>query len=155
MKPTDAEVAKPFVDATKHVLTMMAQLDPKPGKPYVKKVSAAAGDVSAVVGLTGDRNGSISISFSKKCAVAVVKNMLGDDISDIIQDAKDAVGEITNMISGQARAGLAQMGLAMQASTPTVIFGDNHTISHITSGPVVAIPFTTEHGEFTLEFCFE
>ena len=111
MKPTDAEVAKPFVDATKHVLTMMAQLDPKPGKPYVKKVSAAAGDVSAVVGLTGDRNGSISISFSKKCAVAMVKNMLGDDISDIIQDAKDAVGEITNMISGQARAGLSQLGL--------------------------------------------
>lgn len=155
MKPTDAEVAKPFVDATRHVLTMMAQLDPKPGKPYVKKASAAAGDVSAVVGLTGDRNGSISISFSKKCAIAVVKNMLGDDIVDIIQDAKDAVGEITNMISGQARAGLSQLGLNLSSSTPTVIFGDNHTISHITNGPVVAIPFSTDFGDFTLEFCFE
>jgi len=155
MKPTDAEVAKPFVDATKHVLTMMAQLDPKPGVPYVKKDPGASGDVSAVVGLTGDKNGSISISFSKRCAIAVVKNMLGDDIADIIQDAKDAVGEITNMISGQARAGLSQIGLNLSASTPTVIFGDNHSISHVTSGPVVAIPFSTEHGDFTLEFCFE
>lgn len=155
MKPTDAEVAKPFVDATKHVLTMMARLEPKPGKPYVKKGAAASGDVSAVVGLTGDKNGSVSISFSKKCAIAVVKNMLGDDIADIIQDAKDAVGEITNMISGQARAGLSQIGLNLSASTPTVIFGDNHSISHVTSGPVVAIPFTSEHGDFTLEFCFE
>jgi chemotaxis protein CheX len=155
MKTTDAEVAKPFVEATRHVLTMMAQLDPKPGKPYVKKGPSATGDVSAVVGLTGDKNGSISISFSKKCAIAVVKNMLGDDIADIIQDAKDAVGEITNMISGQARAGLSQIGLNLSASTPTVIFGDNHSISHVTTGPVVAIPFETEHGEFTLEFCFE
>lgn len=155
MKTTDAEVAKPFVDAAKHVLTMMAQLEPKPGKPYVKKVKEADGDVSAVVGLTGDRNGSISISFSKKCAIAIVKNMLGDDIIDIIQDAKDAVGEITNMISGQARAGLSQLGLNLSASTPTVIFGDNHTITHITSGTVVAIPFTTAQGNFTLEFCFE
>lgn len=155
MKPTDAEVAKPFVDATKHVLSMMAQLDPKPGKPFVKKDPGASGDVSAVVGMTGDKNGSISISFSKKCAIAVVKNMLGDDITDIIQDAKDAVGEITNMISGQARAGLSQLGLNLSASTPTVIFGDNHSISHVTSGPVVAIPFSTEHGDFTLEFCFE
>ena len=155
MKPTDAEVAKPFVDATKHVLTMMAQLDPKPGKPYVKKVSAAAGDVSAVVGLTGDRNGSISISFSKKCAVAVVKNMLGDDISDIIQDAKDAVGEITNMISGQARVGLVDMGLTLQGSTPAVIMGDNHTIAHMTSALAIAIPFSCEAGTFTLEFCFD
>jgi chemotaxis protein CheX len=143
------------VQATRHVLTTMAMLDPTPGKPYAKKNNTAAGDVSAVVGLTGDRHGSISISFTKKCAVGIVKNMLGDDIQDIMQDAKDAVGEITNMISGQARAGLAQMGLTMQASTPTIIFGDNHTISHVTSGPVVAIPFTTEHGEFTVEFCFQ
>lgn len=155
MNPTDADIAKPFIQATKHVLTTMAMLDPTPGKPYVKKNDMAAGDVSAVVGLTGDKHGSISISFSRKCAVAIVKNMLGDDIQDIIQDAKDAVGEITNMISGQARAGLAQMGLTMQASTPTIVFGDNHTISHVTSGPVVAIPFSTEHGDFTVEFCFQ
>jgi chemotaxis protein CheX len=155
MNVTDAELAKPFVQATKHVLSTMAMLDPEPGKPYVKKDNTAAGDVSAVVGLTGDKHGSISISFSKKCAVAIVKNMLGDDIQDIVQDAKDAVGEITNMISGQARAGLAQMGFAMQASTPTVIFGDNHTISHVTTGKVVAIPFTTEFGDFTVEFCFD
>jgi len=155
MNSTDAAIAKPFVQATKHVLSTMAMIDPTPGMPYVKKNNAAPGDVSAVVGLTGDKHGSISISFSKKCAVAIVKNMLGDDIQDIMQDAKDAVGEITNMISGQARAGLAQMGLTMQASTPTIIFGDNHTISHVSSGPVVAIPFTSEHGDFTVEFCFE
>jgi len=155
MKTTDAEVAKPFLDATKHVLTMMAQLDPKPGKPYVKKGTTAVGDVSAVIGLTGDRNGSVSITFSKKCAIAVVKNMLGDDIADILQDAKDAVGEITNMISGQARAGLSQLGLNLSASTPTLILGDNHSITHVTTGTVVAIPFTTIHGDFTLEFCFE
>ncbi|NMC49016.1 MAG: chemotaxis protein CheX [Desulfovibrio sp.] len=155
MKPTDAEVARPFVEATRHVLSMMAQLDPAAGKPYIKKGSSATGDVSAVVGLTGDKHGSISLSFSKKCAIAIVKNMLGDDIVDIIQDAKDAVGEVTNMISGQARAGLSQLGLNLQSSTPTVIFGDNHTISHVTSGPVIAIPFSSEFGDFTLEFCFE
>ena len=155
MISTDAEIAKPFIQATKHVLTTMAMIEPKPGKPFVKKNNSAYGDVSAVVGLTGDKHGSISLSFSKKCAVAIVKNMLGDDVQDIIQDAKDAVGEVTNMISGQARAGLAQMGLTMQASTPTIIFGDNHSISHVTNGPVIAIPFTTEHGDFTVEFCFD
>ena len=155
MNSTDAEIAKPFVQAAKHVLSTMAMLDPTPGKPYVKKNNSAAGDVSAIVGLTGDKRGSISLSFSKKCAVAIVNNMLGDDVGDIMQDAKDAVGEITNMISGQARAGLAQMGLSMQASTPTIIFGDNHTISHVTSGPVIAIPFSSPQGDFTVEFCFD
>ena len=155
MSLTDAELAKPFVFATKHVLSTMAQLDPVAGKPYVKKTNAASGDVSAVVGVTGQKKGSISISFSKACAIAIVKNMLGDDVKDIIADAKDAVGEITNMISGQARAGLSKIGMNLQASTPTLVFGNGHTISHTSHGPVIAIPFTTEYGDFTLEFCFE
>jgi chemotaxis protein CheX len=33
--------------------------------------------------------------------------------------------------------------------------GDNHTIQHITSAPIMAIPFTTPDGSFTVEFCVE
>jgi chemotaxis protein CheX len=95
------------------------------------------------------------MSFDKKCAVSIVKNMLGDEIDDIMQDVKDAVGELTNMISGQARAGLAERGLVFQGSTPSVIMGDGHTISHVAKNPIMAIPFMTEHGGFTIEFCFE
>ncbi|MEG2140695.1 MAG: chemotaxis protein CheX [Bilophila sp.] len=153
--PSGVEIAKPFVQATIHVLSCMAGLTPTPGAPYVKKNSVAQGDVSAIVGVTGDKAGSISVTFSKACAIALVRGMLGDDIQDILQDTKDAVGEITNMISGQARGGLAEMGMSFQGSTPSVIMGDNHTLSHITKGPVIAIPFQTEHGEFTLEFSFD
>jgi len=153
--PTGVEIAKPFVKATINVLSTMAMIVPKPGKPYIKKDDNAKGDVSAVIGFTGDRNGSVSLSFSKKCAIALVKAMLGDDIQDLLQDVKDAVGEITNMVSGQARAGLSEMGMHFAGSTPSVIMGDGHTISHVTKEPVVIIPFTTEHGDFFVEFSFD
>lgn len=133
----------------------MAGLSPSAGKPYVKTTLTAQGDVSAIVGVTGDKNGTISVTFTRSCAIALVKGMLGNDIHDILQDTKDAVGEITNMISGQARGGLSEMGMSLQGSTPSVIMGDNHTISHCSKGPVVAVPFNTEHGDFTLEFSFE
>ncbi len=155
MSASGVEIAKPFIKATVNVLSTMAMITPQPGKPYIKKDNTAEGDVSAVIGITGEKNGSISVSFSKKCAVALVKAMLGDDVEDIIQDVKDAVGEITNMISGQARAGLSEMGMSLNGSTPSVIMGDNHTITHVTKEPVVAIPFTTEHGNFFVEFAFE
>ena len=151
----DVELAKPFIKAAISVISTMAFITPRPGKPFVKKNSVAQGDVTGLVGLTGDKNGSVSISFSKGCAVAIVKNMLGDDISDIMNDVKDAVGEITNMVSGQARAGLAEKGLVFQGSTPSVIMGDGHTISHMARNPIMAIPFETDHGGFTIEFCFE
>lgn len=147
-------VAKPFIKATLDILSTMACITATPGKPYVKKNHVAVGDVSAVVGVTGDKVGTIAVSFTKSSAIALVKGMLGDDIHDLMQDVQDAVGEVANMISGQARAALAENGMVLQGSTPTVILGDGHIISHISSNPVVAIPFATEHGEFTVEFCF-
>lgn len=155
MGTSGIEIAKPFVTATSNVLSTMAGITPTPGQPYVKKNNVAKGDVSAVVGITGHKNGSISVTFTKQCAIAVVKAMLGDDVQDIIQDTKDAVGEVTNMISGQARAALAEMGMVFQGATPSVIMGDGHTISHVTKSPIIAIPFQTTHGEFTVEFCLE
>ena len=154
-KPLGVEIAKYFIEATNNVLSTMAMITPEPGKPYVRKDDVASGDVSAVIGFTGDKNGSISVSFSKKCAVALVKAMLGDDIQDILQDAKDAVGEIANMVSGHARASLQSLGINCAGSTPSVILGDNHTITHMTKEPVMVIPFTTEQGNFFVEFAFE
>lgn len=147
-------VAKPFIQATLDILKMMASIEAAPGKPYVKKSHVAKGDVSAVVGVTGDKTGTIAVSFTRPCAIALVKGMLGDDIQDIMQDTQDAVGEVTNMVSGQARAALVEMGITLQGSTPTVIMGDGHLIRHMSANPVVAIPFTTPSGEFTVEFCF-
>lgn len=147
-------IAKPFIKATLNVLNTMACINATVGKPYVKKGHTAKGDVSAIVGVTGDKTGSISLSFSRSCAIALVKGMLGDAIEDILQDTQDAVGEVTNMVSGQARAALVEMGTTLQGSTPTVIVGDGHLIRHFSSNPVVAIPFSSEHGDFTVEFCF-
>ena len=149
------EIAIPFITATNTVLKTMAGVTPMAKVPYVKRGLVAQGDISAVIGITGQYKGSISVSFSRPCAIALVKAMLGDDIQDVLQDTRDAVGEITNMISGQARAGLAEMGIKLQGSTPMVIVGDLHTITHSPGVPVVAIPFVTEHGDFTLEFCLE
>ena len=152
---SNVEIAKPFVQATLKILDTMAGISATAGKPYIKKDHVATGDVSAIVGVTGDKTGTISVSFTRPCAIALVRGMLGDDIHDVLQDTQDAVGEVTNMVSGQARAGLQTMGITLQGSTPTVIVGDGHTIRHISHSPVVAIPFTSRAGEFTVEFCFE
>ena len=149
------EIAKPFIAAVTMVLSTMAGVTPAPGKPYVKKNLKASGDISAIVGITGAHRGTISLTFTRSYAVYLVKAMLGDDIGDIIQDTCDAVGEITNMVSGQVRAGLAEMGIVLQGSTPSIIMGDNHTLSHVSASPIIAIPFSTQAGDFTLEFCLE
>jgi chemotaxis protein CheX len=93
----DVRFINPFLDATENVLRTMAFVEPKVGKPYLKKDNAAKGDISGIIGLTGDLRGSLGLSFSEACIVRIVSNMLGESLTGIDNDVKDAVGEITNM----------------------------------------------------------
>lgn len=149
----DVDIAKHFVTATATILSTMAGITATPGKPYVKKDQVACGDISAIIGVTGPKNGTISVSFPYESAKALVLGMLGDDIGDLAHDMQDAVGELSNMISGQARAAIAEAGLILQGATPSVVVGKDHTIHHITRAAVMAIPFSMPGGGFTVEFC--
>ncbi len=149
----DVRFINPFIDATTDVLTTMAGIAPKAGKPYLKKNELANGDVSGIIGLTGGASGSMALSFSEKAIVRIVSNMLGEEIAEINSDINDAVGEITNMISGSARKKLESMGLSITAAIPTVVAGKNHSVRHVLGGPSIIIPFQIEEGSFVIDVC--
>jgi len=143
----------PFLEATIDVLKTMAFVDPAPGKPYLKQDNYAKGDISAIIGMTGSAKGSLALTFTESCIVKIVSNMLGEDIREINGDIKDAVGEITNMVSGAARKKLEAEGFTVTAAIPTVVSGKGHSIVHVMGGPSIIIPFTTEHGPFVVDVC--
>lgn len=151
----NVEYINPFIEATLNVLKTMSRTEAIPGKPYLKKDQKALGDVSAVIGLTGEANGTISISFPEQSIAAVVSRMFGEPVSGLEGELADAVGEISNMISGQARQQLEKTGKLLHGAIPSVIVGKNHQISHFTTYPVIAVPFETPEGGFTIEVCIE
>jgi chemotaxis protein CheX len=151
----DVRYVNPFIQATTHVLDTLAHIATQAGKPFIKKDKIARGDVTGVIGLTGKMRGTVSVSFSEPCILAIVSGMFGEDMKEMNEEIRDAVGEISNMISGQARRKLEEDGLSLSAAIPTVIMGKNHSLSHFTTYPVIAIPFQTEKGEFTIEISFE
>ncbi|MDD5170334.1 MAG: chemotaxis protein CheX [Syntrophales bacterium] len=149
----DAKFITAFLEATESVINTMAFIKPQPGRPYLKKDSMAQGDVSAVIGMTGSVQGSLAISFSGSCILKIVSNMLGEELTDITSDIKDAVGEITNMVSGVARQKLEANGYSVAAAIPTVVSGINHRIIHVLGGPSIIIPFETDSGPFVIDIC--
>ncbi|RJQ61749.1 MAG: chemotaxis protein CheX [Desulfobacteraceae bacterium] len=149
----DVKLINPFIHATVKVLETMAGVKAEPGKPFVKKDKIARGDVTGIIGITGESNGTISVTFDEGSILAVVSKMFGEDVKELNADISDAVGELTNMISGQARRKLEEDGRKFEAAIPTVVTGKGHEISHITSGPIIAVPFATDAGNFTIEIC--
>lgn len=150
----NVEYINPFLMATPKVLKTMAFTDATAGKPFLKKEDLAGGDVSGIVGITGATEGSMSISFTESCICYIITNMFGEEVKGVNDEVKDAVGEIANMISGDARRVLSEKGIALSAAIPTVISGKNHTITHLSKGHAIAIPFSTPGGDFVVEICF-
>ena len=149
----DVRFINPFLNGTLNVLRTMAFVEPKPGKPYLKKNNLASGDVSGIIGLTGSATGSMALSFSEGAILKVASNMLGEEIREINNDITDAVGEITNMVSGAARKELESIGLTVTAAIPTVVAGKDHLIKHVLGGPSIIIPFEIEEGPFVVDIC--
>ena len=151
----DVKIINPFIEATLHVLETISSIKATAGKAFVKEDQIARGDVSAIIGLTGEASGTVSVSFTEDCILDVVSKMFGEEMTSINDEIQDAVGEICNMISGQARQKLDAQGKKLKAAIPTVITGKEHAITHITTYPIIAIPFETEGGSFTIEVCIE
>lgn len=151
----DVKIINPFINATLNVLQTMAFVTAAAGKPYLKKGSVAKGDVSGIIGFTGETDGTVAVTFDEPCILKIVSNMFGEDMKTINDEITDAVGELTNMISGQARKELEEMGRLFHGGIPVVVAGKNHKIDTKTKGPKIAIPFKTDAGSFTIEVCLE
>lgn len=151
----DVRYINPFLEGTLEVLQTMAFIEPRPGKPYMKTGNNAQGDITGIIGLTGKVKGSLALTFSEKCILKIVSNMLGEDKTKIDPEIKDAVGEITNMVSGVARKKLETLGLLVFAAIPTVVAGKDHSISHVLGGPSLIIPFETDAGNFVVDVCMK
>ena len=150
-----AEFINPFLEATVSVIKTMAFLEPIAGKPYIKKGASALGDVSGIVGIAGEAEGSICLTFSKECILLIISRMFGEEQKEINDEVKDAVGELTNMISGDSRRRLDEIGHHFVGAIPSVVSGPGHEVKHITKGPILSIPFNTTAGNFTVEVCLK
>jgi chemotaxis protein CheX len=151
----DKKIINPFINATLNVLETMAFIKSESGKPYLKKDDIVQGDVSGVVGFTGETNGTVFITFDESSILKIVSNMFGEKITEINNEITDAVGELTNMISGQARKELEEVGEVFHGAIPSVVTGKNHELISLTKGPKIAIPFKTDFGSFTIEVALD
>jgi chemotaxis protein CheX len=151
----DVKFINPFLDGTVEVLSKMASIKPVPGKPFAKTDDTACGDISGIIGMTGDAVGSLALTFNEECILDIVDRMLGEKHTEINRAVLDAVGELTNMISGASRKMMEKDNLKVFAAIPTIVFGKAHTVRHIIKGPSIVLPFTTEKGQFVIDVCLK
>jgi len=151
----NAEILNPFLQATLEVLRTMAHIEPSRGDIRVKGSDDGFFDVSGVVGLTGQVQGFVSLSFCQPAALHVVGAFIGETVGAVDEHVKDAIGELANMVAGGAKRALAEAGYDLRISIPSVIVGPGHSISRPRGIPCFEIPFETEKGAFSVDLCLK
>ena len=144
-----AEYINPFISAAVDVFATMMQCDLTRGKLAIGNGAQPTMDISGIIGLSGRASGTVVLSVDRAVAISATEVLLGQRYDSINGDVIDAVGELTNMVAGRAKAGLEH--LAMTLALPTVITGKNHVISFGSATQTLAIPFTCEWGGVILE----
>lgn len=141
------EYINPFIESTLKSLEMMAQITATRSDLALKPDLITTYDISSIVSLTGEVEGSIIVSMPNELACKVASNLLMEECTSLDQNVQDAIGEMGNIIVGDARRALVAMGKNVTISLPNIVLGKGHIISR-KGIPCIAIPFSTEWGPF-------
>lgn len=143
------EYINPFLTASISVFNTMLGVKLIRGEPFLKNGAQPNHEVSGMIGLSGKAKGMVVLSMSREAALAAAGKMLGETCKEISPDVADAVGELTNIIAGAAKAQLEH--LCMSISLPTVVMGKSHCIDFPKNTMPICIPFNCEWGVVTVE----
>ena len=146
----------PFVEATHSTFELMMNRKVRRKDVYIKKNFVMFGDISGVIGVSGNICGTSSVSLPADFAVEIIGDLMGEEIEGGIGDTivQDGVGEIINMITGGAKTALGSTTYKMEYTLPTIITGRGHELYYRGDSTVISMVFETDRGEeFALDIC--
>jgi len=145
----DVRYVNPFIGGIKNVFQTMLQTQILISKPRVKERDEHAADVSAIIGFSGEAAGSVALCFPMRTAVKTASKFSGTAVGQDNPDFADALGELANMVAGQAKSKLE--GLNISISLPRVVVGRELKLLDSRSTPVLVLACDSPLGRFRTE----
>ncbi|MBI5374346.1 MAG: chemotaxis protein CheX [Candidatus Schekmanbacteria bacterium] len=107
----------------------------------------------SMIMLDGTLKGSIVFHCSDKLAKQVTCALLGEDMANDIadMDIKDAIGEVTNVIAGNVKNKISNLGHSFSLSSPKVLEWGEYVIELKTKARQGIMEFTSGKETFFIE----
>ena len=143
-----AKYINPFLEASINLFRDYLGIKVTNQSPRLLKDTSDLQEVSGIIGLAGDTSGAVVLSFSRDTAISIVGRFAGRSFNALTNDVLDGVGELVNIIAGNAKKDLSEFRIAI--SIPGVVVGDKYRIRWPDGIPVINIPFESELGGFSV-----
>jgi chemotaxis protein CheX len=147
-RPTE-DLSVPFIESAKSIFSIMLGWKIEAGESSRSNRFQSNHDISGIIGFSGSLRGNMVIGINQEFAFAVAEAFFGGTPTSIDAEVVDMVGELANMIGGNAKERLITTGINL--GLPMVIFGKGHRVSFDPGAHVELLPFHSDFGSFTLE----
>ncbi len=141
----------PFVTSTVGVLRNVLQCDIGQGDVTLLRGNELDGDVSVVIGLQDRAGESVILNMNPETARSVCTAMNGVACNFTDAVGADTLGELANMIAGNAVSALGELGLSFSVQPPqSVNRGD---LARLTEGlELFQVLMISPHGNISVNF---
>jgi len=139
------DILEVFIDAADTVLRTEIGIPVFGGVPEWERNLYLSDEVTVLVNLLGDVSGQAIYGMKIATAQAIISRILGQDIDGFDELARSGIGELGNVITGQAGSRLAHLGLTVGISVPMLLLGAGSRISTLSNERFV-VPLETELG---------
>ncbi|KAA3615679.1 MAG: chemotaxis protein CheX [Calditrichaeota bacterium] len=140
-----------FIETTLQFFKEVSGKSAECGIPFLKKEEPIVLEYTGIIGISGERKGSIYFTTEKIQLSSLAKIMLGiDDVTS--EDLKDLAGEIANTISGNLRQ---IFGDEFLISIPVIVEGQARDIRLPEDIESYVIPINWQNSKSYLVVCLE
>lgn len=143
------KIINPFVSAASDVLISL--LNEEPGGLDVEetneKMDLDAKDLIIVIGVSGDVQGRVTLKMTQDDALRLASVMIKKEMSAFDEMVRSALGEMANMITGNATISLEENGFQSDITPPSLILGRDVFISPVKGAKMLTIVFKTKLGK--------
>lgn len=115
----------------------------------------AWGDIGGLISLQGQHTtGSLLLCFDAAAARSLASAMLCEEIAELNDDARSVIGEVTNMVCGDAKRRLDELGFSVGMALPR-LWAAGDPVPPAAAGDVIVLSGLIPGGTFKLSVDFK
>lgn len=151
----DVKYVNPFIESFVSVVPQLGFSKVQKGGLSVKGKDLINTGVIIVVGIVGAIKGNVVYSMDMESAMKIASiMMMGTPVDELDEMSQSALSELANMLTASAATSFYNVGIKIDISTPTLLYGENISVN-MSSDKVLCIQFMADDNVIDINIAFE
>jgi len=151
----DVKYVNPFAEAFSAVMPQLGFSNIQKGNLSLKDRDLTSTGVIMVVGIVGEIKGNVVYCMDLENAKKVASiMMMGMPVVEFDEMAQSAISELANMLTANAATFFSNIGITVDISTPTMLYGSNISVK-MSSNQVLCIQLLADNIPVDINIAFD